>query len=467
MTSDQIAAEAAAWDRVRVRLRLAVGEQAFTSWFPRVELKGVAAGVVTLSVPTNFLRSWIQRHYLDGLTSLWREELACTRVDIAVRTAAVRRMPNPTVSLPVINQPKPASEEPIPDLWIRSPTDPRMTFAAFRAVDATRLLHAAAMKVATAGIGDLPVFNPLFVHGGAGLGKTHLLQAIAAEVSESGRRAVYVTAERFMTTYINALRETGPTAFRQQLRSLDILLIDDLQFLRGKSVIAEFQYTLNSLLESGRQVVLAADRSPAEFELFDERLRSRLAGGLVLEVSPFDEDNRLAILKSRADDLAAKHAGFTVCEDVLGYIAANCSQNGRMLEGALTRLLAHNQLSGTPITLDMAKVTVSDLVTPAEPRRVRVDDIMQIVAKHYQVTRADIMSQRRTANVVRPRQIAMFLAKTLTLRSLPEIGRRFGGRDHTTVLHAVRKMEGLRLTDRMLADEIGTLTALVTGEAHP
>ena len=236
-----------------------------------------------------------------------------------------------------------------------------------------------------------------------------------------------------------------------------MLVIDDLQFLQGKSTQAEFCHTLNALIDAGRQVAIAADRPPSDLETLDERVRSRLAGGLVVEMGSLGEELRLEILKSRVAAARLHHSGFDVPPAVLSFIAKSVTHNGRDLEGALNRLLANSKLTGQPVTLEMAEREVRDLIRPQEPRRVMIEEIQRIVARRYNVSRADLLSSRRTANVVRPRQIAMFLAKTLTLRSLPEIGRRFGGRDHTTVLHAVRKIENLVHTDTALAEEIELL----------
>jgi chromosomal replication initiator protein len=305
---------------------------------------------------------------------------------------------------------------------------------------------------------DPVMFNPLFVHAGVGLGKTHLLQAIAIKTNASGERAaIYLTAERFMFGFASALRSQTALAFKDALRGIDVLVIDDLQFLQGKNSQAEFSHTLNSLLDGGRQVVVAADRPPTDLESLDDRMRSRLAGGLAVEIGAFDEELRLEILSARVRIARGHHPGFAVPEPVLSYIARSVTHNGRDLEGALNRLLAHSKLTGQPITMELAERELRDLVRPLELKRVRIEDIQRIVARHYNVSRSDLLSSRRTANVVRPRQIAMYLAKTLTLRSLPEIGRRFGGRDHTTVLHAVRKIESLIGNDNVLATEIESL----------
>jgi chromosomal replication initiator protein len=343
-----------------------------------------------------------------------------------------------------------------------SPLDPRLSFDSFVVGRSNTLAHAAAKQVATARRGDSVMFNPLYLHAGVGLGKTHLLQAIAwAGNGGHERKVLYLTAEKFMYGFVAALKAQTALAFKEALRGIDVLVIDDLQFLQGKSTQVEFCHTLNALIDAGRQVVIAADRPPADLESLDDRVRSRLAGGLVVELGSQEEELRLEILKSRVAAARAHHPGFDVPHPVLAFIARTITHNGRDLEGALNRLLAHNKLTGHPITIEMAERAVRDLVRPQEPKRVKIEDIQRVVARQYNVSRSDLLSSRRTANVVRPRQIAMYLAKTLTLRSLPEIGRRFGGRDHTTVLHAVRKIEGLVGQDNVLAEEIELLKRLL------
>jgi chromosomal replication initiator protein len=339
-----------------------------------------------------------------------------------------------------------------------SPLDPRLTFDSFVVGRSNTLAHAAAKQVAQGRRGDPVMFNPLYIHAGVGLGKTHLLQSIAWTGNATAERKVlYLTAEKFMYGFVAALRAQNAVAFKEALRTIDVLVIDDLQFLQGKATQAEFCHTLNALIDSGRQVVIASDRPPSELETLDERVRSRLAGGLVVEMGSLGEELRFEILKARVAAARLHHAGFDVPASVLVYIAKTVTHNGRDLEGALNRLLAHSKLTGQPVTLEMAEREIRDLIRPQEPKRIKIEEIQRIVARQYNVSRADLLSSRRTANVVRPRQVAMYLAKQLTLRSLPEIGRRFGGRDHTTVLHAVRKIENLVNTDTSLAEEIEIL----------
>ncbi|TCT03173.1 chromosomal replication initiator protein DnaA [Aquabacter spiritensis] len=458
------------WDRVRSRLRAEIGEESYLSWFARLELDKVEGDCVRLSVPTRFLKSWIQGHYSERLTDLWREESGRPqKVDVAVRSAVMRSQPLKAAREPRVVVAEPAVEprtslgptRDAADVAVGSPLDPRLTFDTYVLGKSNTLAHAAARQVAEAAAGAGPVFNPLYLHAAVGLGKTHLLQAVAWAGAARGRRVVYLTAERFMYGFVAALKSHAAIAFKDALRSIDTLLIDDLQFLTGKNIQQEFCHTLNSLMDSGRQVMVAADRGPAELDALDDRVRSRLAGGLVVELAPLEEELRHQILKARSAALSEQHRGFAVPPAVLELVARNVGQSGRDLDGALNKLLAFNKLTGEPVTLEMAENAIRDLVRPSDPKRVRVDEILRVVAKHYNVSRADILSQRRTANVVKPRQIAMYLAKTLTLRSLPEIGRRFGGRDHTTVLHAVRKIDGLIATDRALAEEIEVLKRLV------
>jgi chromosomal replication initiator protein len=342
-----------------------------------------------------------------------------------------------------------------------SPLDRRLVFETFLVGRSNALAHAAAREVAQAPSGGPLRFNPLYIHAAVGLGKTHLLQAIAAAAELGGRRVLYLTAERFMFGFVSALKAQTALSFKESLRAIDVLVIDDVQFLQGKTVSLEFAHTLNALIDAGRQVAVAADRPPAELEMLDDRLRSRLAGGLTVEMGPLDEELRLQILKNRVQGAREQNPDFDVPPRVLSYVAQTVTANGRDLDGAVNRLLAHNTLTGSAVTLEMAESTLRDLVRTREPKRVKIEDIQRVVARHYNVSRADILSARRTATVVRPRQVAMYLAKVLTLRSLPEIGRRFGGRDHTTVLHAVRKIDGLMGSDRSLADDVDLLKRML------
>ncbi|MET0277368.1 MAG: chromosomal replication initiator protein DnaA [Pseudorhodoplanes sp.] len=469
------------WSRVKGRLKAEVGEDIFSSWFGRMDLEALEKDTARLSVPTRFLKSWIQSHYGDRVLRCWQAEEGCVqRIDITVRSAVLKmqaakpradepaEMPrehrnenlNGVERVTATVAPVSAAHEASGG----SPLDPRLTFDTFMLGRSNTLSHAAAKQVASARRGDLVMFNPLYIHAGTGLGKTHLLQAItwAGNANANGdRKVLYLTAERFMYGFVSALKSQNAIAYKEALRGIDVLVIDDLQFLTGKNMQAEFCHTLNALIDAGRQVVIAADRPPADLETLDDRVRSRLAGGLVVEMGPLGEELRFEILKNRITAARAHHPGFEVPETVVSFISKSITHNGRDLEGALNRLLALSKLTAQPVTMEVAEREVKDLIRPQEPKRVKIEDIQRVVARQYNVSRSDLLSSRRTANVVRPRQVAMYLAKTLTLRSLPEIGRRFGGRDHTTVLHAVRKIENLIGNDNTLADEIEVLKRLL------
>jgi len=464
------------WQRVRTRLRAELGDDIFTSWFARMELETVEKGTVRMSLPTRFLRTWIQSHYSERMLNLWREEEPIiARLELSVRSAAIRP---PAMKSKVVESAAPVRpmngtshnghdvRASVPFMSVHealggSPLDPRLTFDTFLVGRSNTLAHAAAKQVAISRRGEPLMFNPLYIHAGVGLGKTHLLQAITWTGNGSDRKVLYLTAERFMYGFVSALRTQTTLAFKEALRAIDVLVIDDLQFLQGRSTQAEFCHTLNALIDAGRQVVIASDRPPADLESLDDRVRSRLAGGLVVEIGSLGEELRLEILKNRIATACLHHPGFEVPAPVLAFIAKSVTHNGRDLEGAVNRLLAHNKLNCQPVTLEMVERDMRDLIRPAEPKRVRIEDIQRVVARQYNVSRSDLLSSRRTANVVRPRQVAMYLAKVLTLRSLPEIGRRFGGRDHTTVLHAVRKIEHLTVNDSAFAQEIEVLKRLL------
>lgn len=473
--------EALAWERAKRRLRIEFGDDVYSSWFARLDLDGIVDDTAQLSVPTRFLKSWLESHYLDKILTLLMLDLPqVTRIALVVRSASTpRQMParaparaepeatRAAEAAPANRAQAPAHpslrlvDQPREDDLGGSPLDRRMTFDTFFTGRSNALAHAAAMKVAKLEPGEPSPFNPLYVHASVGLGKTHLIQAIAHKAESAGRRVLYLTAEKFMYGFVAALKAQTAIAFKEKLRTIDMLVIDDLQFLAGKTIQQEFCHTLNALIDGGKQVVVAADRPPTELETLEERVRSRLSGGLAVEIGALDEELRVRILEARI--AAARHhtPHFEASSAVVTYVARQINTNGRDLEGAVNRLLAHAAIAPTGLTVEIAESAIRDLVKNREPKRVKIEDIQRIVAKHYNVTRADILSLRRTATVVKPRQVAMFLSKSLTPRSLPEIGRRFGGRDHTTVLHAVRKIEGLVSQDHALAEEVELLKRML------
>ncbi|HEY8162290.1 MAG: chromosomal replication initiator protein DnaA [Methylocystis sp.] len=483
------------WERVRQRLRAELGDAVYNSWFTRLELDRLSGPTIHLSVPTKFLKSWVQSHYASRIKARVSNEFDnVEHVVIDVRSSARKAKPREGVECesdvaatpqfaekpqaPYLVGAEPVSEVSPPQkrparataaprgendsFVVGSPLDRRLSFSTFLVGPSNQLAYAAACRVAEARPGDMPMFNPLYAHAAVGLGKTHLLQALAHATNDNRRRAVYLTAERFMSGFVSSLNTQTSLAFKERLRAIDMLIIDDVQFLQGKSIQQEFCHTLNALIDAGRQVVVAADRPPSDLETLDERVLSRFKGGLCVDIGPLDESLRVKILSARIAAAQEANPGFHVPPDVIHYVARTIVTNGRDLEGAVNRLLAHVTLNGAPLTVETAETAIRDLVRTQEPKRVKIDDIQKLVASHYNISRADILSSRRTANVVRPRQIAMYLSKVLTLRSLPEIGRRFGGRDHTTVLHAVRKIEELSAKDKGLAEVLELLKRILS-----
>ena len=470
------------WRRCCKRLRAELGENVFTSWFGRLTLDSIEENRAHFSVPTRFLKSWIEAHYSDRILAALGAELGgIASIVIGMRSSmgAPIAPPTPMISVsqpkaidagrPIVARAATAGtvrsaamrEEGVAynDAFASSPLDRRLTFASFLVGRSNQLAYSAAQRVVEDRSG-LPAFSPLYVHSAVGLGKTHLLQATAHAASAQGRSVIYLTAERFMYGFVAALQSHTAIAFKEAMRSIDLLIIDDVQFLQGKAFQNEFGHALNALLDSGRQVVVAADRSPGDLESLDERVRSRLAGGLCVEMAALDEPLRLKILEARIAAARGQNPHFSVSPAVVAFVAKSIVSNGRDLEGAVNRLIAHS-IVGSPLTVEAAEAAIRDLVRSREPKRVKIEDIQKLVASHYAVSRADILSSRRTATVVKPRQVAMYLSKALTLRSLPEIGRRFGGRDHTTVLHAVRKIEGLSATDTALREELELLKRML------
>ena len=475
-----------AWNRCCQRLRTELGEDVYSSWFPSLRLEEVVAGHAMFSISTRFLKSWVEAHYQEKIIAALNVEIGgVTALQIAVRSAAGQTVarqaaPEPRLQGRPQDEPGPAAPRPTPsaepparrppfkpdgrglfEALAGSPLDRRLNFAHFLVGRANQLAFNAAQRVIEARVGEQPAFSPLYIHASVGLGKTHLLQAIAQAAIQQGRSAVYLTAEKFMYGFVAALQSQTAIAFKEALRSIDLLIFDDAQFLQGKVIQAEFGHALNALVDAGRQVVVAADRPPGDLELLEERVRSRLAGGLCVEMLALDEPLRIKILEARILAARAQNPHFEVTPQVLAFVARTIVSNGRDLEGAINRLLAHSIVGAPPLTVEQAEVAIRDLIRAREPKRVKIEDIQKLVASHYSVSRADILSSRRTATVVKPRQVAMYLSKTLTLRSLPEIGRRFGGRDHTTVLHAVRKIEGLCASNDTLREELELLKRML------
>jgi chromosomal replication initiator protein len=469
------------WQRVRTRLRVSFGDAAFNSWLKPLALadEGLAKdGDVHLAVPTRFMRDWVANHYSERLREIWRLENAdVRRVIIHVRPTASTQSPQAgkamAATVPAIEPGAPAgltnragsvvsTATSRPALQVRdmddverelsAPLDPRFTFDSFITGKSNELARAAALRVAES---PTVTYNPLFLYGGVGLGKTHLMHAIGWHIRQRfpERRVVYLSAEKFMYQFIRALRFKDTMAFKEQFRSVDVLMIDDIQFIAGKeSTQEEFFHTFNALCDQNRQIIVSGDRSPSDLEGIEERMRSRLGWGLVADIHPTDFELRLSILQAKAE----KNGLTNIPQEVLEFLARRITSNVRELEGALNRISAYASLVGKPVTVTSAQEVLQDLLR-ANDRKVTIEEIQKRVAEHYSIRFADMHSPRRARAVARPRQVAMYLAKQLTSRSLPEIGRKFGGRDHTTVMHAVRKIEELREIDAAFAEDIDLL----------
>jgi chromosomal replication initiator protein len=459
------------WARVLERFKQEVGEAAYRSWLLPVSLQRIGDGEAVIAAPTRFLRDWVATHYADRLLALWRiENRQIRRVLVVVAVAAAA--PETIIACNAVAAGKTSRQaarsageraaalEASEDKVQPSGLDGRFTFENFVVGKPNEFAHAAARHVAEACVSPAHTvpFNPLFLYGGVGLGKTHLMHAVAWHVRRHAcqRKVIYLSAEKFMYQFVRALRFKSTMDFKEEFRSVDLLMIDDLQFISGKdSTQEEFFHTFNALVDQNRQIVISADKSPSDLEGLEERVRSRLGWGLVADLLPTTYELRLGILELKAEEL-----GVAVPRKVMEFLAHKITSNIRELEGALNRIAANMQLVGRPITLETAQEELRDLLRSHE-RRVTIDEIQRRVAEHYNIRLSEMTSDRRARAVARPRQVAMYLAKQLTTRSLPEIGRKFGGRDHTTVIHAIRKIEELKLTDPTLAEDVELLRRML------
>jgi len=454
----------AQWARVRGLLRSEVGDASYRSWLKPLTLVSITDGTVRIAVPTRFMRDWVVSHYGDRLRELWAgENETADVIDVFVQTPTTRPLNRP-VEKPAIAQQVNGSmgaasangaSDTRPE--ISAPIDPRFTFSNFVVGKPNELAYAAARRVADS---EDAAFNPLFLYGGVGLGKTHLMHAIANHTRAKfpERRVVYMSAEKFMFHFIRALRFKDTVSFKEQFRSVDLLMIDDVQFINGKEATQEeFFHTFNDLVDNNRQVVISADKSPSDLEGMEERLRSRLGWGLVADIHATSFELRLGIL-----DVKSERLGVEIPAKVKEFLSHRITSNVRELEGALNRVVAHAELVGREITLESCQEVLHDILR-ANDRRVTIEEIQKRVSEHFNIRIADMHSARRARAVARPRQVAMYLAKQLTSRSLPEIGRKFGGRDHTTVMHAVKKVEELRQTDSAFCEDVDLLRRMLEG----
>ncbi|MFC2969383.1 chromosomal replication initiator protein DnaA [Acidimangrovimonas pyrenivorans] len=462
------------WGHVRGELLKRLGKNNFVTWIEPLRFAELRDGVARFTVPTNFFGNWVERNFSDQIRQqLISAGASVDRLEFTVEAARPAVQANAAATAPE-GQPASAAaaaaETPraarpahpaADDSELRSaPLDSRFTFDTFVVGKPNELAHAAARRVAEGG----PVsFNPLFLYGGVGLGKTHLMHAIAHEL-QSRRpelRVLYLSAEQFMYRFIQALREKQIMDFKEMFRSVDVLMVDDVQFIAGKdSTQEEFFHTFNALVDQNKQIVISADRAPGEIKDLEERIKSRLQCGLIVDLHPTDYELRLGILQNKAEFYHNQYKGLTLAPGVLEFLAHRITTNVRVLEGALTRLFAFASLVGREITLDLAQDCLADILR-ASDRKITIEEIQRKVAEHYNIRLSDMIGPKRARNFARPRQIAMYLAKKLTPRSLPEIGRRFGGRDHTTIMHGVRKIEELMSTDSQLAEDLQLLRRLL------
>jgi len=434
------------WANVLSALKGALGKSSYSSWIEPLEFTQLSGGVATFDVPTNFIGNYVSQNFGDQIIyHMNKAGEDVQRLQFRVPNQARPAAKSKTVS-------KPGGT----DIASGAPLDARFTFDTFVVGKPNELAHAAARRVAEGG----PVtFNPLFLYGGVGLGKTHLMHAIAAElkVRSPELNVLYLSAEQFMYRFITALRERKMMDFKQLFRSVDVLMVDDVQFIGGKdSTQEEFFHTFNALVDGQKQIIISADRAPGEIKDLEERIKSRLQCGLVVDLHPTDYELRLGILQSKVDVYAAQYPELEIADGVLEFLAHRISTNVRVLEGALTRLFAFASLVGREITLELTQDCLSD-VLKASDRKVTVEEIQRKVSEHYNIRLSDMIGPKRVRNYARPRQIAMYLAKQMTSRSLPEIGRRFGGRDHTTVMHGVKRIEELKALDSQIADDLELL----------
>jgi chromosomal replication initiator protein len=475
------------WARVRGRLRGEVGEAAYRSWLKPLVLVGLHQERLRLAIPTRFMRDWVVSNYSERIQELWLDEsgnalnvqvvvqppaAAAGRLDDDADSAGAHKPGDPrrvSAGTQAARRAKTMASQAGAksgpgllggadgdfDQGLSGLLDERLTFENFVVGGPNELAHATAKRVAEAS--SVP-FNPLFIYGPVGLGKTHLMNAIAWEIRarKPEKKVIYLSAEKFMYHFVRAIRTKNTVAFKELFRSVDVLMIDDIQFIGGREATQEeFFHTFNALVDQNRQVVISADKSPSDLEGVEERMRSRLGWGMVADIHPTTYELRLGILQARCEG-----CGVDVPPKVLEFLAHKIVSNVRELEGALTRIVAHATLVGRPVTLETTADLLHDLLR-ANDRKLTVEEIQKKVAAHFNMRLVDMQSARRARSVARPRQIAMYLSKQMTSRSLPEIGRKFGGRDHTTVMHAVRKVEELKATDSAFAEDLELLRRML------
>ncbi|WP_299600870.1 chromosomal replication initiator protein DnaA [uncultured Tateyamaria sp.] len=443
------------WGQLRQRLLKTVGQNNYKTWIEPLQFRGLQDGIATFDVPTNFMGNYVSQNFSDLiLHELKSEDDSIRRLSFAV--AANSQSRPSAVDAPMTEPAMTTAGKSTRAALSAAPLDKRFTFDSFVVGKPNELAHAAAKRVAEGG----PVtFNPLFLYGGVGLGKTHLMHAIAWELQtrRPDLNVLYLSAEQFMYRFVQALRDRKMMDFKEMFRSVDVLMVDDVQFIAGKdSTQEEFFHTFNALVDQNKQIIISADRAPGEIKDLEERVKSRLQCGLVVDLHPTDYELRLGILQSKVEQQMATYPDLKVEDGVLEFLAHRISTNVRVLEGALTRLFAFASLVGRKIDMDLTQDCLADVLRASE-RKITVEEIQRKVSEHYNIRLSDMIGPKRLRAYARPRQVAMYLAKHMTSRSLPEIGRRFGGRDHTTVMHGVRRIEELKQSDGQIAEDLELL----------
>ncbi|MDP5350150.1 MAG: chromosomal replication initiator protein DnaA [Paracoccaceae bacterium] len=443
------------WGQLQRKLLGTVGKNNYANWIEPLEFSDISEGVATFHVPTNFLGNYVAQNFGDLiLHQLTESGQVVRRVNFRVAANSAQRPPVESIPAPLSEAAPVAALA--TDQLPGAPLDRRFTFDSFVVGKPNELAHAAARRVAEGG----PVtFNPLFLYGGVGLGKTHLMHAIAWELQTKrpDLNVVYLSAEQFMYRFVQALRDRKMMDFKQIFRAVDVLMVDVVQFIAGKdSTQEEFFHTFNALVDGNKQIIISADRAPGEIKDLEDRIKSRLQCGLVVDLHPTDYELRLGILQSKVEAYRQQYPGLEISNQVLEFLAHRISTNVRVLEGALTRLYAFASLVGREITMELTQDCLADVLRASE-RKITIEEIQRRVSEHYNIRLSDMIGPKRVRSYARPRQVAMYLCKQLTSRSLPEIGRRFGGRDHTTIMHGVRRIEELRVQDGQIAEDIEML----------
>jgi chromosomal replication initiator protein len=449
------------WNSVLKKLNAEYGNEIFNSWIKNIKIQNLESDVLHFSVPTSFIRDWITSHYLDKIIYfLNAENSGIKRVKINIdNNLSTNMLQIDRGNASQFESKNYLSNDYQNDDW---PLDERFKFEKFIVGPSNELAFASAKRLS---LTEKFEFNPLFIYGGVGLGKTHLLHAIAWQIKENHpeNKVLYLSAERFMFQFIKSLRQKDTMAFKQKFRSVDVLLLDDIQFMIGKSSTQEeFFHTFNSLLDLNRKVIISGDRAPSDLEGFDERIKSRLSGGLVADILPASFDLRLSIIRRKSEELKKRNNNsYDLGDDILVFLAKTIVTNVRELEGALNKVFTFSNILGKKIDVDLTKSVLKDLLR-SNNRRITIDEIQNKVSNYYSIRIEDLISSRRIRSFARPRQVAMYLSKKLTTRSLPEIGRKFGGRDHTTVIHAIKKIDQLKSDEVKFEEDINLITQMIT-----